>query len=64
MRLQGIRAFGGEQVLGQYKKEGDYFLIEMKGPDEVPKLISDLVSQGVQIREVREMQNPLEEFFQ
>ena len=61
----GVRAFiGGEKYLDKYKKEGDYYLIDLKGPDEVPKIASDLVAQGVRIREVKEMQNPLEELFQ
>lgn len=59
----GIRATAGENVLDQYKKEGDYYLLELQGPDEVPKVVSDLVAKGVQIREVKEMQNPLEELF-
>jgi ABC-2 type transport system ATP-binding protein len=59
----GIRAFGGEQALDQYRKEGDYYLIELQGPDDVPKIVSDLVAKGVKIREVKEMQNPLEELF-
>lgn len=59
----GIRAFGAENVLGQWKKEGDYYLIETEGPDKVPSIIADLIGKGVKIREVKEMQNPLEELF-
>ena len=59
----GVRAFGAEKILDQSKKEGDYYLLELQGPDEVPKVISDLVAKGVRIREVKEMQNPLEELF-
>lgn len=62
--VTGIRVFGDAKGLDQYKKEGDYYLIELSGPDEVPKIVSDLVAKGVQIREVKEMQNPLEELFQ
>ena len=59
----GIRAFGAEKILDESKKEGDYYLLELQGPDEVPKVISDLVAKGARIREVKEMQNPLEELF-
>jgi ABC-2 type transport system ATP-binding protein len=59
----GIRAFGAENILDSNKKEGDYYLMELKGPEEVPKIVSELVAKGVKIREVKEMQNPLEELF-
>ena len=59
----GIRAFDAEKILDQSKKEGDYYLLELKGPDEVPKVVAELVAKGVKIREVKEMQNPLEELF-
>ena len=59
----GIRAFGAEDALKENKKEGDYYLLGLQGPDDVPKIIADLVSKGVKIREVKEMQNPLEELF-
>jgi ABC-2 type transport system ATP-binding protein len=61
--IVGIRAFGAEKILDQGKKEGDYYLLELQSPDEVPKVIADLVAKGVKIREVKEMQNPLEELF-
>lgn len=59
----GVRAFNADSLLNEYRKEGDYYLIELKGPEEVPKLVSELVAKGLQIREVKEMQNPLEELF-
>lgn len=59
----GVRAYGAEGILDEKKKEGDYYLLELRGPDDVPKIIADLVSKGVKIREVKEMQNPLEELF-
>jgi ABC-2 type transport system ATP-binding protein len=58
----GVRPLEGE-VPGSNGKEGDYFLFELQKPDEVPGLISELAGRGVKIREVREMQNPLEELF-
>lgn len=59
----GIRAFGAEDILGQWKKEGDYYLVEAEGPEKVPGIVADLIAKGVKIREVKEMQNPLEELF-
>ncbi len=59
----GVRTLGPEASLESATKEGDYYLFELKGPEEVPGLISDLTGKGVKIREVREMQNPLEELF-
>jgi ABC-2 type transport system ATP-binding protein len=59
----GIKAFNAEGVLDSNKKEGGYYLLELSGPDDVPKIISDLVAKGIKIREVKEMQNPLEELF-
>jgi ABC-2 type transport system ATP-binding protein len=59
----GIRGTGLEGVLPSTSKQGDYYVQELAGPEEVPKLIQELTSKGVQIREVKEMQNPLEELF-
>lgn len=59
----GIRAFDAESILDENKKEGDYYIFELQKPEEVPKLIAELAAKGVKIREVKEMQNPLEELF-
>jgi ABC-2 type transport system ATP-binding protein len=59
----GIRVLGPSEALGGYTREGDYFLRELSGPDEVPALLRDLESRGVRIREIREMNNPLEDLF-
>ena len=59
----GIRATDPNKILDQYRKEGDYSLVELHGPEDVPQFVADLVGKGVQIREVKEMQNPLEELF-
>ncbi len=60
----GIRIFGDPLGLDRNRKEGEYYLIDLSAPEEVPKLVSEMVSKGIQIREVKEMQNPLEELFQ
>ncbi|MGC2288536.1 MAG: ABC transporter ATP-binding protein [Thermoplasmata archaeon] len=59
----GIRADGAEGVLPASSRQGDYYLQELAGPEEVPKLVAELIAKGVQIREVKEMENPLEDLF-
>jgi ABC-2 type transport system ATP-binding protein len=59
----GIRAEGAEGVLPAASKRGDYYVQELSGPEEVPKLVQELVAKGLQIREVKEMENPLEDLF-
>jgi ABC-2 type transport system ATP-binding protein len=59
----GIRADGVQGVLPESAKKGDYYLQELSGPEEVPKLVAELMAKGVRIREVKEMENPLEDLF-
>ena len=59
----GIRAEGAEGVLSALSKKGDYYLQELSGPEDVPNLITELTAKGVRIREVKEMENPLEDLF-
>ena len=59
----GVRAFDADSIIDQGRKEGDYYIFELEKPEDVPKLVAELVAKGVKIREVKEMQNPLEELF-
>ncbi len=59
----GIRVLEPSEALAGFPREGEYFLRELSGPDQVPALLHDLESRGVKIRELREMNNPLEELF-
>jgi ABC-2 type transport system ATP-binding protein len=59
----GIRVDAGEEALPASSKQGEYYLQELSGPEEVPKLLAELVAKGVRIREVKEMGNPLEDLF-
>jgi ABC-2 type transport system ATP-binding protein len=59
----GIRALEPSDALTGYTREGDYYVRELSGPEEVPALIRVLESRGVKIREIREMDNPLEDLF-
>ena len=61
--LVGIRVLEPSEVLAGYPRRGDYFLHELPGPDAVPAFLRDLESRGVKIRELREMDNPLEDLF-
>jgi ABC-2 type transport system ATP-binding protein len=59
----GIRVLEPSDALTEYTREGDYYVRELSGPEEVPDLIRALESRGVKIREIREMDNPLEDLF-
>ncbi len=59
----GVRTLG-EEPPGYLKREGEYYIFALAGPEKVQGLIGDLLSKGIRIREIREMQNPLEEIFQ
>ncbi len=59
----GIRVLEPSDALAGFPREGEYFLRELSGPEQVPALLHDLESRGVRIRELREMNNPLEDLF-
>ena len=59
----GIRVLQPSPALASFDHEGEYYLRELSGPEEVPAILRELMAQGVQIREAREMENPLEELF-
>ena len=59
----GVRVLEPSGALAGWRREGDYFLRELSGPEEVPALLHDLDARGVKIRELREMGNPLEDLF-
>jgi len=59
----GIRVLAPCPALEEYRREGDYYLKELPGPEEVPDLLRALESKGARIRELREMNNPLEDLF-
>lgn len=61
--LIGVRAEGPLTRLAGWARQGDYFVRELSGPEEVPALVAELVASGARIREVKEMENPLEGLF-
>jgi len=59
----GIRTLDPAHSLSGFDRQGEYFLKELAGPEEVPGVLQELMTQGVRIREAREMENPLEALF-
>lgn len=59
----GVRTLEPTPVMADWKRSGDYYTCELPGPEQVPTLIRDLEAKGVRLREVREMENPLEDLF-
>jgi ABC-2 type transport system ATP-binding protein len=59
----GIRLLRPSDALTGWPRDGDYYVRELSGPEEVPGLLHDLDAQGVKVREAREMNNPLEDIF-
>lgn len=44
--------------------ENGYFVVTVENPTEVAKIVKDLVDHGAEIIELRELDNPLQEFFE
>ncbi len=61
--IVGVRTVEPTTALDDWARNGDYYVRELTGPQDVPALIRDLEGRGVRLREVREMENPLEELF-
>ncbi len=59
----GLRLLEPTVALPGFRREGDYYVRELSGPEEVPGLLRDAMERGAKIREAREMENPLEELF-
>ena len=59
----GVRVLEPSDALRDWEQEGEYFTRELSGPEAVPALLRDLDSRGVKVRELREMNNPLEDLF-
>ncbi len=59
----GVRTLEPTDALGDWERSGDCYRRELAGPEDVPALIRDLEARGVRLREVREMENPLEDLF-
>jgi ABC-2 type transport system ATP-binding protein len=52
------------RLLSEYKFENGYYVVTVDAPDEVAKIVNKIVKDGAQIVELRELDNPLQEFFE
>lgn len=43
--------------------EGGYYIVRVKGPDEVGEILKNLIARDITVTEVRELDNPLEDLF-
>lgn len=60
----GIRASSDlSGIFPKVRKEKEYFVLDVAGPDEVGKVVKRVVDAGIAVYEVRELGNPLEELF-
>lgn len=61
--ILGLRVLEPNDALAAFPRQGDYYLKELADPAEVPAFLRELEARGVKIRELREMENPLEDLF-
>lgn len=59
----GVRLLEPSDAVAGWTREGEYFTRELAGPEEVPQLLRKLDAAGARLRELREMNNPLEDLF-
>jgi ABC-2 type transport system ATP-binding protein len=59
----GVRLLDPAAELPGFSRQGGYFVRELPGPEAVPALVHELDAAGVKLREIREMDNPLEDLF-
>lgn len=61
----GIKTLNdSSQLLPESKFENGYYIVTVDAPSEVAMIVSSLVNRGAQIVELRELDNPLQEFFE
>lgn len=52
------------KILPNSKLENGYFVITVQSPEEVAEIVDKVVAKGAKIIELRELDNPLQEFFE
>jgi ABC-2 type transport system ATP-binding protein len=52
------------KLLPKSKYENGYYVLTVNSPQEVAEIVKDLVQGGAQLVELRELDNPLQEFFE
>ena len=60
----GIKTLNDISSYLNAKLENGYFVVTVENPTEVAKIVKDLVAHGAEIVELRELDNPLQEFFE
>lgn len=61
----GIKTLNGiSRLLPESKFENGYYVVTVDSPSEVAKIVNNLVKLGAEIVEIRELDNPLQEFFE
>ncbi len=61
----GIKTLNNiSKLLPESKFENGYNVVTVDSPNEIAKIVGNLASQGAQIIELRELDNPLQEFFE
>lgn len=51
-------------LLPKSKRENGYFVVTVQNPEEVAEIVNKIVLKGAKIIELRELDNPLQEFFE
>jgi len=52
------------RLLPESRFENGYYVVTVDNPSEVAKIVNNLVTRGAEIAEIRELDNPLQEFFE
>jgi ABC-2 type transport system ATP-binding protein len=52
------------RLLPESRFENGYYVVTVDNPSEVAKIVNNLVKLGAEIAEIRELDNPLQEFFE
>ena len=52
------------KMLPKSKLENGYFVVTVQSPEEVAEIVDKIVAEGAKIIELRELDNPLQEFFE
>ena len=52
------------KMLPKSKLENGYFVVTVQNPEEVAEIVNKIVAEGARIIELRELDNPLQEFFE
>ncbi|MDQ1281012.1 MAG: transporter ATP-binding protein [Thermoproteota archaeon] len=52
------------QLLPESKLENGYYVVTVDSPQEIAKIVNNLVQGGAELLELRELDNPLQDFFE